>query len=526
MDIHHIIIWVVCLSCVLTIIGAVRAGDRMGWVIVASTVLTVTILLLSFAPKWAILVGGSLWFVLLFLPSLLTIAIERLVYQQSYANARKLAKVLRFLHPVDRAVSYPEMLRSLEMAQIGNMIAAKEILDRYQDIKTPHGRYATISLYRMNAQWQELLVWIRDRIPKKLLLSDRDLMMNYLRALGETGDRNGLLQGLKKLEKIVSQTRDNVSLNTIRMTALAFCGEMESVKFLLSNQLRVYSSEISQFWIATAEMSAGMETEAREKFKLLGNSKDASLQKAIAWRLSQTEVSADLTDESQQILVQMKLDIQQEERYGSAMQQTGKKAYVTYTLIGLNVFIFAIQMAYGRSDNIQNLYRLGGLVPLLVWQGEWWRLLTAMFLHINFLHLLFNMLGLQIMGEFVEARLGTRRYLIAYFFSGLGSMLFITILTVFFHYHPRQITVGASGAIMGIIGATGAILLKGWLYEKSKMAVNRLRSVLFIVGLQAAIDLSTPQISFVAHASGLVLGFLIGFVLAVNPKNNPSKGRS
>ncbi|MEE3717871.1 rhomboid family intramembrane serine protease, partial [Tumidithrix elongata RA019] len=174
-----------------------------------------------------------------------------------------------------------------------------------------------------------------------------------------------------------------------------------------------------------------------------------------------------------------------------------------------------------QIGSIENISRFG-LWPPAVWQGEWWRLLTAMFLHVNLIHLALNMLGLYVLGEFVEVTLGIRKYLIAYFFSGLGSMMTIVILSMKFNY-PINLTVGASGAIMGIIGATSAILLKGWLREKSRVAAKSLRSVLFIIGIQIIFDLSTPQISSIGHASGLVLGFLVSLFLVPNLKNPTTK---
>jgi rhomboid protease GluP len=520
MNIHQIAIWVIYLSCGLIIVGAIEVGDRKGWLAIAVMILLVTTALLYFAPKLASLVGGALWLILLILPSWLLRSVNRLVYQQKYGRARRLAEILRFLHPADGLGLYPKLLRSLEIAQSGNMEVAKESLGKYQEIKTAQGRYVTIALYKMDGQWEELLAWMRDRIPEKLRSKDRELMINYLRALGETGDVNGLVGELKLLEQLTSKSRDLVSLNTVRMISFAFCGEIDLVKSLLQHQLRVFSPEISQFWIATAEIAAGMELKARERFASLDRSADISLQKAIARRLSHSSMHSlnarELSLDSKQILIQLKSDIQQEARYG-AIVQSGKKAYATYGLIGLNLLMFAVQMATGKTDNIENLYRLGGLLPISVWQGEWWRLLSSTFLHANILHISLNMMGLYALGEFVEITLGIRKYLVAYFFSGLGSMLFITIITVFFGFPPK-ITIGASGAIMGIIGATGAILLKGWLSEKSQVAAKRLRAILLMVGFQIIFDLSTPQVSAVAHASGLTLGFLITLFLFVNPQ--------
>jgi rhomboid protease GluP len=514
MNIDNLILWIVCISCGVLLVRAVRTGDRKGWTFVASAILVVTVLSLYFARSWASLIGGSLWFIFVLLPNILMQWINRLVYQQQYPKARKLAEFARWLHPTDGFNDYPKLLHSLEMAQKGNMARAREILDQYQDIRTPSGRYATVTLYKIDCQWEALLRWMQDSLDEKVFQKDRDLMMNYLRALGETGDLNGLVQGLERFEQIVDKTQDTESKHTMRMMVLAFCGEVESVKSLLASQPKLYSKESCSYWTATAEMAAGMELEANEKLMSLSRSPDISWQKAVAWRLNHSQRNRELTDSSKQILLQLTTDLHQEDRYGGAIKRTGKKAQATFGLIVLNVLAFVVEISMGKDET---LYRFA-LLPTAVWDGEWWRMLSAMFLHVNFIHLALNMLGLYVLGEFVERTLGIRKYLIAYFFSGLGSMLTIAVLTMLFN-HPNNFTVGASGAIMGIVGATAAILLKGWLLEKSLLAAKRLRSVLFIIGFQVVFDLSTPQISAVGHASGLILGFLISLFLVSTPKN-------
>jgi len=519
MDINYLIVWTVCLSCGLTIARTARIRDQRGWAIVSAAILVVTGVMLSIAPNWASLTGGSLWLLLVILPTLLLSRTNRLVYQQSYRQAGKLAKWVSWLHPADGLKEYPQLIRSLEMAQMGEIAAAKDILTQHQDINSIRGRYAIIMLYRVDAQWEELLVWIRDRFPEKVLLNDRDLIVNYIRALGETGDLNGTVQWLEKFEH-GSIAKDPATLNTVRMIVLAFCGQVEIVERLFADRLKMFSDELRQFWLATAEIAAGREETARERLRSLSNSTDISLQKAVTWRLSHTVVDLDrtLTDSSKAILARIKTELDHEERYGGAGRNTGKPAYATYGLIGVNVLMFSIELVTGGSENIQNLYQLGGLAPIAVWHGEWWRLLSATFLHINFLHISLNMAGLYILGEFVEVSLGVWRYLVAYFFSGIGSMTVITMITMLLNFRGNDLTVGASGAIMGMVGATGAILLRGWLADKSPVAAKRLRLILFMIGLQVVFDLTTPHVSSLGHASGLVLGFLISLFLVRNPK--------
>jgi membrane associated rhomboid family serine protease len=132
----------------------------------------------------------------------------------------------------------------------------------------------------------------------------------------------------------------------------------------------------------------------------------------------------------------------------AAFEGTG--ALVTKALIALNVLVFLVNLAQGSSLNQVSgtlfvrwaLYIPGGLD-----QGEWYRLITAAFLHASLIHLAMNMLILWIVGAPVEQAIGRGRFLAIYVVSGLAGSAGALLLS------PNAITVGASGAIFGILGA-------------------------------------------------------------------------
>ncbi|MBW4618702.1 MAG: rhomboid family intramembrane serine protease [Cyanosarcina radialis HA8281-LM2] len=310
------------------------------------------------------------------------------------------------------------------------------------------------------------------------------------------------------------------------MFVLAFSGRTEEVQRSFDRSLNNYSGNTRQFWLATANLAAGNRALAEEQLLALRDPHNIPLNNAITWRLSHPDINADrvLTQTSRQIIDRTVAESYQDDRYGGALAFSNKKAYVTYGIICLNLLVFALEKRAGVSENfgdiknIEILYRLGALVPEVVWQGEWWRLLTATFLHYGWLHLSLNMLGLYFLGAFVESALGIWRYLLAYLISGVGSMLVITLVAVVAAPQEPQIVVGASGAIMGMIGVMAAILLQGWRKEKSRLAAKRLRAVLFIIGLQVVFDATTPHVSGLGHMSGLILGFLTASLLPLNFK--------
>jgi rhomboid protease GluP len=136
-----------------------------------------------------------------------------------------------------------------------------------------------------------------------------------------------------------------------------------------------------------------------------------------------------------------------------------------------------------------------------------------MFLHGGLMHLGMNMLGLWILGPFVEEFFGSVKFILAYLLFGAGSSLFVVLLTEY-GFLENSYLVGASGAVLGLIGSTAAILIDATL-RKIGSAKEQLRSIAVILVIQATFDLTTPQVSFHAHFGGVLAGFLLtgGYLL-------------
>jgi len=516
MDLNYLLLWLVCFSCIIFLIQIARfpLKQSQGWMVVAGSILVLTGVVFRLSPQWAGWVGSAAWAILVILPLLTFKQVDRLVSQERYTQARQLASYLRWLHPADGWFEHPELLRALELGHQGDMDRAAAILNRYcSSPGTAVGRVSMAFLYRMTARWQELLLWLQQNFSEKTLLEDSSLVVFYLRALGELGDLNSLLQKLEQAEVKLEQTGNLRVLHVLRMFALAFGGQPNQVKQLFAGPLSFYSQNISHFWQATAEMAAGNEAVAREQLHALQTDQNHAMGNAIAWRLSHPPKDPHriLTAASQQKLYRISIVSGQQARQ-TKTTFASKTAYATYSLIGVNLLFFGIEILYGGSKNTHILYHLGALLPQNVWSGEWGRLLTSMFLHFGPLHLCMNMLGLYFLGNFVESALGKGRYLVIYFTSGIGSMLTIVLLAAAAQF-PNIIVVGASGAIMGLIGAIGAVLLRDWQQERSRLAARRLRTIVFIIGLQIVFDFLTPQVSMTSHLSGLIIGFLVSNAL-------------
>jgi membrane associated rhomboid family serine protease len=169
---------------------------------------------------------------------------------------------------------------------------------------------------------------------------------------------------------------------------------------------------------------------------------------------------------------------------------------VTMTLIAVNVGIYLLQLAGGASINADSgwIFEHGALYGPLVANGDWYRLITAAFLHYGPIHLGMNMLALWWIGRPLEDWLGPVRYLLLYLVAGLAGSAGALIA------NPTAVTVGASGAIFGILGAA-IVLERQQTYVLGGSAIT-----LLVVNL--AFTFAVPGISIGGHLGGLAGGAL------------------
>jgi membrane associated rhomboid family serine protease len=191
-------------------------------------------------------------------------------------------------------------------------------------------------------------------------------------------------------------------------------------------------------------------------------------------------------------------------RRAPGMALTTGQAPVTYTLIALNVVIYLVGASQGGglSDPGQSINQPGSLYrhmvlfgPFVPHDGGWYRLVTAMFLHENLLHIGFNMYALFAIGRIVEQYLGTTRYLGLYLVSGLAGSAGALLQS------PTTPVLGASGAIFGILGA---MLVLEWQVTGSLAG-----QAMALIVINLVISFLVPGISWGGHVGGLIGGILI-----------------
>jgi membrane associated rhomboid family serine protease len=190
------------------------------------------------------------------------------------------------------------------------------------------------------------------------------------------------------------------------------------------------------------------------------------------------------------------------------------RSEVTKALIGINVVVFVITAASGAgvvSGNGQSsVYDKFALLPPTVAHGQWYRLVSSMFLHYGFLHIAFNMWALWVIGASLENMLGRLRFLTLYFLSGIGGAI------LSFSTGPLLApAAGASAAIFGLFGAFFVILRRRNLEAGGIMG---------LIAINLVLSFTISNIDWRGHVGGLIVGAVLGLVFAWSPPG-PSRDR-
>ena len=199
---------------------------------------------------------------------------------------------------------------------------------------------------------------------------------------------------------------------------------------------------------------------------------------------------------------------------GFPLPGAGRKPVVTYTLLGINSLVWIASELAGGANDRGALLDFGAMFGPLIADGQYWRLFTAIFLHIGIFHMALNSLALFIFGRLVEAIFGSSRFAALYIVAGLGGS------ATSYLFNSIALAAGASGAIFGVLGA-----LTAYFYVQrnvmGEMARRNLMSLLVLAGINLVFGLLFPGVDNWAHLGGFVFGAALGLRLA--PRYEPVK---
>lgn len=185
-----------------------------------------------------------------------------------------------------------------------------------------------------------------------------------------------------------------------------------------------------------------------------------------------------------------------------------RKPVVTYALLAIQILAFVLMTFDGGSTNIATLLKYGAKFNPYIVLGDWWRLITPMFLHIGFIHLLMNSVILYYLGEQLEGMFGHLRFAGIYLLSGIAGNL------ASFAFNDA-ISAGASTALFGLFGST---IMLGQTFKYNPAIQQMAKSFGTLIIINIVFGIFSSSIDMAGHLGGLLGGFLIATAISVpNP---------
>jgi hypothetical protein len=238
MEINGILAVLTGITAFMGLLRAIRAGgNNKGWIVASAIVLGQLLLTAWVYPAWAGWVGAALCLILIVLPSLGLMWLDRLSVRQQYRRAQLLSSLLRYLHPADGWSQLPRLFGALALAREGDEQAAAAILNE-KTVASTLGRAAVAQFYLNRGRWDELLTWMEKHYDDKSLLRDPSMMLMQVQALGENGHLNKMLAQYALL-------------------VFAFCGRRDLVEQLFTGRLSQFPESVHTLWLATADLARG-----------------------------------------------------------------------------------------------------------------------------------------------------------------------------------------------------------------------------------------------------------------------------
>ncbi|WP_429970976.1 rhomboid family intramembrane serine protease [Fructilactobacillus sp. Tb1] len=179
--------------------------------------------------------------------------------------------------------------------------------------------------------------------------------------------------------------------------------------------------------------------------------------------------------------------------------------FITYGLVSIMVLYFVVMTCAGGTENSAILLHFGAEYNPLIKAGEWWRLITPIFIHIGYQHLILNLIVLYYFGRIIELYFGHLKFLIIFIGSGImGNLMSFAF--------ENGISAGSSTSIFGLFGAFAVLYLK---LKNDPFIQNYGKTCLLFIVLNFVMDIFMPNVSLIGHIGGLLGGYLISMIIGI-----------
>ncbi|PGK51254.1 hypothetical protein CN918_26040 [Priestia megaterium] len=187
------------------------------------------------------------------------------------------------------------------------------------------------------------------------------------------------------------------------------------------------------------------------------------------------------------------------------------KAYpITISLVLISVVLFIAMLIFGQDSLGEALYQFGAFYPDSIHEGDWYRFITAIFLHSSWMHLLMNMLFIYVFAPFLEHRFGKTKFLLFFILTGACSF----VLPYF--TNPHSLTTGASGAFYGLLALHLQLMCK----EPYRYSQSDRQTVIGMLIVGFILSFLTPNTSIMGHIGGFIFGWFLSYLFFIKLKKS------
>jgi len=518
------------LFSLLAIVLRCRLGFAWAWGFILQVVAigVCAVLGLTRGPDWIYaLLGWALFVVFAIIPRILLSRLDTCVSLLRSRQAIDCAHQLKFFYWGQPGHFWIDMTTANALFLERKVDEALGILAAWEKKKIPKAVSEVIYTYRLSGravlgQWQEIVDEYEAAAAAQPYVSNR-LSLAASRAYLEVGNADQAALTLERSQ--LSESR--ASSKSVALTLLPYFAllgaipETEKMFEVADSGKMALPEYVKLYWLARCQVAAEKIGDAKIEF-LKCFELIAAQNGPANWR---ARVQNQLERVNSGEIVRITGDVQNAIRRGWCVFEQcqlvekiifpRQTSWVVIALIALILFflinsvetiMFMPNFVNLRAELASRLLS-GRLDPAAVVHGQWWRLISYLFLHFHVSHALVNVIGLFWFGRMAVNIYGPGRFLFIYFASGMLSGMCHVLLA------PQMIAIGASGAVMGIFGAVAAGI---WRLKDSLPRAIRRQELSWMLGLalsQVVLDQFVPHVASMAHLGGLVSGFLIGILL-------------
>ncbi len=482
-----------------------------------------------------VIIAWTLFLVFIVVPRLLLRVAIRVMWSRSLLDAARLWHWTGRFAWGQLGRLYRAHAAVLKLWGDGNRLAAETLFDQLGARPMPDAwrselRLWKVTLLAISREWQQAVAFYESTDSWSALATATQARILAARAYAELGD---VARALRCLQFVSLSPRTvgtmETQLQMTRVCIAALAGDEAELESLLRRENefpRRGFARFAAYWRGRCALVGGHHEEAGRQLSralTLTNPRERLWRERISEHLQQVEqgttAKAPVTPTPGYAEGQEALRFAEQQSAGwRALMHVGRPEGATLALLLAFAAVFLVDAVVCEGVLQEPLWLYAGNIPDSVRHGEWWRLVTALFLHANPLHLVMNGATLWLFGAAVERSLGRWRLLVIFLVAGtLGNVLSI------WHAH-YDVSVGASGGIFGIIGAFAVATYR----LRSPAYATVRRRLLVLTALVVTCDLTIgwlePQIDNLAHAGGFIAGLILAIVLVPRPDTREVDG--